>query len=74
MAGAKNVWMEEPEPEILVPVPQTYFVGKASCTNITMIFRFQWTKSFWNWSQKLVNARVGAKNCRCLDLEPETEM
>jgi len=38
--------MVEPEskPEICVPVPQTNFVGKVSCTNNTMVFIFQCTK------------------------------
>jgi len=59
--GAKNFLTVEPEPEICVSVPQTYFLGKASCTNNAMVFSFQWTKSFGD----------GAKKRRCLEPEPE---
>jgi len=62
--GAETFQLVEPEPkpEIWVPIPQTKFVGQASCTNNTMIFSFQWTKLFWSQSQKLLDFRAGAKN------------
>jgi len=49
-------------------------VGKASFTNITMVFGFQWTKLFWSRSPKLLNVEAGAKKFRCLRLEPESEI
>jgi len=53
--------MVEPEPEIWVLVPQPYFVGQANCTNNTMVFAFQWTKSFWTQSRSQNLLDVGAK-------------
>jgi len=56
--------MVEPEPELepenWVPVPQTIFVGQASCTNNAMVLSFQLTRSIWNRSQKLLHVGVGA--------------
>jgi len=51
--------MVEAEPEIWVPVPQTGFAGKASCTDIIMVFSFQWTKLFWSRSQELLDVGAG---------------
>ena len=61
----------EPGPEIWVPVQQTQFVGQASCTNTTMAFSFQWTKSFWSRNQIFLEVGAGAKKVRCLEPEPE---
>ena len=41
--------------QIWVPVPQ--FVGQASCTISTMLFSFQWTKSFSSKRQKNLDAQ-----------------
>ena len=52
-------------------------MGQASCTNNTVVLRVQWKKSFWSrsWSPKRLDfaAGAGAKNFRCLELEPESE-
>jgi len=62
MAGAKKFYMVEPESEFWIPVPQTQFVGKTSCTNNKMFFSFQWTiileselenSRCWSSSQKM---------------------
>jgi len=63
--------MVEPEPEIWVPVPQAKFVGQTSYTNTTIISSFQWTKLFWSWREKFLDAGTGSKKIRCLELEPE---
>ena len=68
--SSSNFGCLEPEPEIWVPVPQPYFVKQASCTNSTMVFSFQWTKSFWSLSQKCLDAGAGGKDFRCLEPEP----
>jgi len=59
MARVKNFWMLEPE--IWVLVPQTLFVGQASCTNKSNGFQFlvdqivlelkPKTFRYWRWSQ-----------------------
>jgi len=36
-----------------------------------MVFSFQWTKSSWSRSQKLLEVAAGAKILRCLEPEPE---
>jgi len=49
-AGTKTFTVDggacKPELGIWVPVPQTQFVGQASCTNITVVLSFQCTKLF----------------------------
>jgi len=47
--GTKNFWMVELT--TWVPAPQPKFVGQASCTYDTMVFRCPWTKPFWSWCQ-----------------------
>jgi len=39
------------------------FVGQASCSIITIVFGFQWTKSFWTQSQKLLDVGTRAQKC-----------
>ena len=71
-AGATNFrWWIQPDPGIWVPVPQTIFVRQASCTNNTIVFSFQWTKSLWSRSQKLLDAGAGAKNVELESLKFE---
>jgi len=41
-----------------------------------MVFTFHLTKSFWSWTQKLLDVAAGAeakKHFRCLELEPDPE-
>ena len=52
--------MVDLEPEIWVPVPRTWFEGGASFINITTVFGFQWTKSFWNRIRKRPDVGAGA--------------
>jgi len=59
MAGAKNFWMVEPQPEIWVPDPQRYFMGQTSYTMFLLIF---WTTLLRTRNQKLLDVRTGDKN------------
>jgi len=60
-AGAKKVYIVEPEPEIWVPDSLPYFVRRANCANKTIAFN----------APNHFGSESGAKTFRCLMPEPE---
>jgi len=70
-AGAKNSWIGEPELEVWVSIPQTWFVGQTSCKNKHKYFYVLMdkivvepepkTSRCWSQSQKILVAGAGSR-------------
>jgi len=62
--------MLEPESEIWVPLPQTYFVGESELYKHYNGFYFLMSQIVLEPDPKLLDVGAGIKNFRCLELGP----